>query len=310
MNVAVLGGAGFIGSHIAEHWLARGAGVLCFDNLSTGRRENVPPGAGWCEGDICSAEDLRTAFRIFRPEVVYHEAAQMDVRKSVDDPMFDALTNIGGSVRVLQACVEHGVRKVVYASTGGAVYGQPQFLPITEDHPINPACPYGISKHTVEHYLALWKDLYGLDYTVLRYPNVYGPRQNPHGEAGVVSIFTCGLRAVYRGVTVFGSGDETRDYVHVSDVAWANVLAATSASGQIVNIGSGIGTSTKQILAEVAGALSVSVTPEQKALRPGEVQHIALDATRARELLGWEPTIGIEQGIKETVEYIIRNEGI
>lgn len=308
MNVCVTGGAGFVGSHIAEAWLARGAAVLCFDNLVTGRRKNVPAGAGWFKGDIIAPEDLDYAMEVFKPEVVYHEAAQMDVRKSVHDPLYDADNNICGSIQVLQACVKHHVRKIVYASTGGAVYGPPQFLPLTEQHPINPACPYGISKHTVEHYLALWKDLYGLDYTVLRYPNVYGPRQNPRGEAGVVAIFA-DLLLHGEPVTVFGTGEETRDYVFVSDIARANVLAATAGGGQIMNLGSGVGTSTNAVLQHVADAVGPGEpVVKREPLRPGEVTEVYLDASRAEAILGWQPTIEVSDGMAATVDYI-RNTG-
>src|SRR5260221_606384 len=242
LRILVTGGAGFIGSNVADRFLELGHEVAIFDDLSTGFREFVNPRAKFHEGDLADAAAIDRCIADFRPEIVDHHAAQIDVRKSVSDPLRDARVNILGSIALLQSCTHHGVRKVIYASTGGALYGEGRELPATEDHPVNPESPYGTSKHTVEHYLYLWKLLHGLDYTVLRYPNVYGPRQNPHGEAGVNAIFI-GLMLEGRRPRIFGSGEQLRDYLYVGDVVAANLAALERGSGAMVNLGTGIGTS-------------------------------------------------------------------
>ena len=246
MRILVTGGAGFIGSHVADRMVARGHEVAVLDDLSTGFRDFVPERARFFEADLADAAAVDACLAAFRPEVVDHHAAQIDVRKSVQDPRRDATINILGSLSLLEGCVRHGVRKVIYASTGGALYGEGRSLPATEEHPVNPEAPYGASKHTVEHYLYIWKLLHGLDYTVLRYPNVYGPRQNPHGEAGVNAIFI-GMMLEGKRPRIFGTGDQVRDYLNVEDVVQANELALDKGSGEIVNIGTGIGTSVNDI---------------------------------------------------------------
>lgn len=302
MRVLVTGGAGFIGSNVADRFVALGHEVAVLDNLSTGKREFVPPAARFFEADLTDAEAVEGCVAAFRPEIVDHHAAQIDVRRSVVDPIHDARVNIIGALALLMACTRHGVRKFVYASTGGALYGEGRTLPAAEDHPVNPEAPYGASKHALEHYLYLWKLLHGLDYTVLRYPNVYGPRQNPHGEAGVNAIFI-GLMLAGKRPRIFGSGEQLRDYLYVADVVEANVLALSRGSGEMLNIGTGVGTSVNDIFRELKSILGFEGDPIYEAPRPGEVQRIYLDASRAREVLGWTPRIGFRDGLIQTVEW-------
>ena len=302
MRILVTGGAGFIGSNVADRMLALGHEVAVLDNLSTGRRENVGPGVRFYATDLADSAAVDACIAEFRPEVVDHHAAQIDVRRSVEDARFDATINILGSLSLLESCRRHGVRKLVYASTGGALYGEGRTLPANEDHPVNPESPYGASKHTVEHYLFIWKLLHGLDYTVLRYPNVYGPRQNPHGEAGVNAIFI-GLMLEGRRPRIFGDGEQVRDYLFVDDVVEANVLALEHGSGEIVNLGTGIGTSFNDIFRELKRQLGFEGEPIYEAPRPGEIQRIYLDAARARRVLGWAPRTSFAEGLKRTIEW-------
>ena len=308
MRILVTGGAGFIGSHVADRFIERGHEVAVLDDLSTGFRSLLNPAARLYEADLADATAVERCVAEFRPEVVDHHAAQIDVRRSVDDPVFDAGTNILGALRLLQACTRHGVRKFVYASTGGALYGEGRTLPATEEHPVNPESPYGVSKHTLEHYLYLWKLLHGLDYTVLRYPNVYGPRQNPHGEAGVNAIF---ILLMLRGKRprIFGTGEQVRDYLYVTDVVEANERALALGSGEMVNLGTGIGTSVNDIFRELKAILGFAGEPLYEAARPGEVQRIYLDATRAKQVLGWTPSVTFREGLAQTVEWSRRTGG-
>ena len=308
MRILVTGGAGFIGSHVVDRFVERGHEVAVLDNLCTGFRALLNPAARLFEADLADGDAVERCVAEFRPEVVDHHAAQIDVRRSVEDPVFDAGTNILGALRLLQACTRHGVRKFVYASTGGALYGEGRQLPATEAHPVNPESPYGVSKHTLEHYLYLWRLLHGLDYTVLRYPNVYGPRQNPHGEAGVNAIFI-GLMLAGKRPRIFGTGEQVRDYLYVMDVVEANELALTRGSGEIVNLGTGVGTSVNGIFRELRSILGFAGEPLYESARPGEVQRIYLDAARAREVLGWTPRTAFRDGLAETVEWSRRTGG-
>ncbi len=306
MRILVTGGAGFIGSNVVDRFLELGHEVAVFDDLSTGFREFVHPKARFYAGDLADAAAVDRCVTDFRPELVDHHAAQIDVRKSVSDPVRDARVNVLGSIGLLQACTRHGVRKVVYASTGGALYGEGRQLPATEDHPVNPEAPYGASKHTVEHYLYLWRHLHGLDYTVLRYPNVYGPRQNPHGEAGVNAIFI-GLMLHGKRPRIFGDGNAVRDYLYVSDVVDANVLVLEQGSGEMLNLGTGIGTSVNDIVRELQALIGFKEDAIHDPARPGEVQRIYLDASRARRVIGWEPRVGFADGLRKTVEWTRAN---
>lgn len=302
MRILVTGGAGFIGSNVADRFVALGHEVAVFDNLSSGFREFVPAKAKFYAGDLADAVAVDAAVSDFRPDVVDHHAAQIDVRKSVADPVFDARVNVLGSIGLMQACTAHGVRKFVYASTGGALYGEGRQLPATEDHPVNPEAPYGASKHTVEHYLYLWKLLHGLDYTVLRYPNVYGPRQNPHGEAGVNAIFI-GLMLAGQAPKIFGDGTAVRDYLYVDDVVEGNVLALTKGGGEMVNLGTGVGTSVNDIVRELKAITGFPGEAVHLPARAGEVQRIYLDASRAKQVLGWAPKVAFAEGLRRTVEW-------
>lgn len=302
MRILVTGGAGFIGSHVVELLAAHGHEVAVVDDLSTGHRRNVPAGIPLFECDIRS-ERLRDVFREFQPEIVSHHAAQMSVRVSIEEPRRDASINVEGSIHLLECCREFGTRKVIYASTGGALYGEPRYLPCDEEHPVVPLSHYGISKHTVEHYLELYAILYGQDYTVLRYPNVYGPRQDPEGEAGVVAIFA-GLMMEGKPVTIYGDGEQQRDFVDVSDIARANLLALDRGSKGVVNLGSNRGASVHEIAAGLARATGSTTPPQYAPARLGEVYRIYLTNARAKELLGWEPRVALEDGLAGVIDWI------
>jgi UDP-glucose 4-epimerase len=304
MRVLVTGGAGFIGSHVAELMLAHGHHVAIVDDLSTGHRENVPDGARFYQCDIRDA-GLLNIFNDFQPEVVAHLAAQMSVRVSIQHPRRDADINIEGSINVLECARVQGTRKIIYASTGGALYGEPRYLPCDEAHRIAPLCHYGISKHTVEHYLELYAHLYGLDYTVLRYPNVYGPRQDPEGEAGVVAIFV-GRMLDGLPITIFGDGTQQRDFVYVSDVARANLLALEHGAGSILNLGSRTGTSVLDIYRELAILTDYKLEPQFEPARLGEVYRIYLTGELAYAQLGWSPQVLLATGLRQVVEWAQR----
>jgi len=307
VKVLVTGGAGFIASHVVDLYLERGHEVVIVDDLSTGRESNLNPAAKFYRLDIRDPR-LAEVFEKERPDVVNHHAAQMDVRRSVADPLFDADVNIRGSIQVLECARRSDVRRVIYISTGGAVYGEPEYLPCDEAHPINPICPYGASKHTVEHYLYMYRQNYGLDYVVLRYPNVYGPRQDPHGEAGVVAIFTGQMLADQR-VVINGDGEQLRDYVYVGDCAGANlkVLESAEASG-IFNLGSGRGASVNDIFRALQQATGYRHEAVRGPAKVGETRHIYLTAEKARRSLGWSPTLSLEEGLRRTVEYFKTTE--
>ena len=305
MRILITGGAGFIGSNIADFLVSRGHTVHVLDDLSTGFRRNVSPSVILHEMDIRSPE----AFSLVAEggyDILCHHAAQMDVRRSVREPQFDADVNIKGTLNLLEAAVKGSVKRVVYASTGGAVYGEPQYIPVREDHPINPICHYGISKHTVEHYLFLYRNLYGLDYTVLRYPNVYGPRQNPYGEAGVTAIFTVKYLKGEAPV-INGDGMQLRDYVHVLDIARANAAAMdltnTGASGDIFNIGWGKGRSVLELDEIIRGFTGTDLVPSFGPELPEEILRVSLDPSKANSILGWEASIPFEKGLSDLVEY-------
>jgi UDP-glucose 4-epimerase len=302
MRILVTGGAGFIGSNVADRFIEEGHEVAVVDNLSTGFRENINPKARFYEVDICDSKAITEVFDREHPEVVDHHAAQMDVRHSVEDPVFDATTNVLGSLNVILASVKHQVRKFIYISTGGAIYGEPEFLPVTENHPINPESQYGVSKHTVEHYLYLYQHQAGLAFTVLRYPNVYGPRQNPKGEAGVIAIF---IGKMLAGVTptIFGDGEQVRDYVHVNDIVRANSLALVNGKNDVYNIGSGVGTTVNQLYRLLSKILSFRPAPIYAPPRTGELQKIYIDSQKAMKELGWKAEISVEQGLRMTAEW-------
>ncbi|MEW6085904.1 MAG: SDR family oxidoreductase [Chloroflexota bacterium] len=301
-KILVTGGAGFIGSHVVDVFLENGFEVVVLDDLSTGRASNLNPSAKFYKMDIRDPK-VREIFEAERPDFVSHHAAQMDVRRSVAQPLFDADVNILGSINLIEAAKEFGVKRFIYISTGGAVYGEPEYVPCDEAHPINPICQYGASKHTVEHYLFMYHVNYGLKYTVLRYPNVFGPRQDPHGEAGVVAIFT-GRMMAGEPVVIYGDGEQTRDFVYVSDCARANYLAATvEHQPGIYNIGWGLPTSVNQIFTALAKATGYALPAGYGPAKVGETRHIYLEASKARKDLGWSATVSLDEGMRKTVEY-------
>lgn len=300
MKVLVTGGAGFIGSHVVDAYLAAGHTVAVIDNLSTGRREHVDPRCRFHEVDI-RGRDVRTIFELERPEIVNHHAAQASVVASVEDPHLDAEVNVLGTLNLLALCAEFGVRRIIFASTGGALYGEPVRLPVDETHPPQPLAPYGVSKLTGETYLRLF-GANGISWAILRYANVYGPRQDPYGEAGVVAIFT---RAMLEGRSpvIFGDGNQTRDFVYVEDVAQANILATTARTSDLANIGTGIETSVNDIYRHLAQLVGFGDKAAYAAPRSGEVHRIALSSTRARQWLGWSAGTSLGEGLRRTVEW-------
>ena len=306
MKVLVTGGAGFIGSHLVDSLIERGDEVVVVDNLSTGFEENINPAAGFYQLNI-GDDELAEVFKRERPDVVSHQAAQINLRRSVAEPVFDAQENILASLNVILNSFRFGVEKFVYASSGGAVYGEAHYLPVDEEHPVNPISQYGISKHTVEHYLYLYAHQYGLKYVILRYPNVYGPRQNPSAEAGVIAIFARQMLRRERP-TIFGQGDKTRDYTHVSDVVAANILAMERGHNTIYNIGTGIETSVEQIFDVLAQALGYEGSPIYAPAREGEVNRMCLDWSKAQRELGWRPKLSLKEGILKTLEYYKASE--
>ncbi len=302
--ILVTGGAGFIGSHIVDRLILEGFDVVVVDDLSTGNKRNLNPKAEFYAGDICSKSDLEVIFSEHNIKRIIHEAAQVSVVSSVRDPFFDAHTNVLGTVNLLECAREYEVEKLVFASSGGAVYGEPKSLPLKEDHCIAPLCPYGLTKYVAEEYLKLYNRLYGLDYTVLRYSNVYGPRQDPFGEAGVISIFIDRLLGDIQP-TIFGDGDQTRDFVYVGDVAEANLLAVQKKNmpENIFNIATGVQTSVNALFDLLKTATGASTDPVFEEPRKGEVRFCALDIEKAKSVLGWTPKADIEKGLMETVSY-------
>jgi len=307
VKILVTGGAGFIGSHVVDAYVEAGHRVVVVDDLSTGRRSNLNPEARFYQVDIRSPE-LETVFEKELPEAVNHHAAQMDVRRSVAEPLFDADVNVLGSIHLLELARRYDVKRFIYVSTGGAVYGEPVYLPCDEEHPVNPICPYGASKHTVEHYLYMYREMYGLVYVVLRYPNVYGPRQDPHGEAGVVAIFT-GQMLNGEQVVINGDGLQERDFVYVQDCARANLLALeTENANTIYNLGFGRGTTVNEIFSILKPITGYRLDAVHGPAKLGETRRIYLDASKAAKLLGWRASIDLETGLQKTVDYFRKAE--
>lgn len=300
VRALVTGGAGFIGSHIVDALLEDGHEVAVIDSLVTGKRENLNPLARFFEVDITS-EEVRSVFAEERPDVVFHQAAQMSVKVSTDDPLYDARVNVVGLVNVLEGCVQAGVRKVVFASSG-ATYGNPLTLPFNESSPQLPESPYGITKMVAEHYLKYYALDRGLRYTSLRYGNVYGPRQDSNGEAGVVAIFINQL-LLGRVPVIHWDGEQTRDYVYVGDVARANVLAVTRGDDRCICIGTGAPTSVNQVFHQVCSHLDVDVVPGRAPRRPGDLRAAYFQVSLAKEQLGWAARVSLDEGIARTVEY-------
>ena len=304
MRILVTGGAGFIGSNTVDELVKVDAGqVSVLDNLSAGKRNQVNARARFHQVDLRDADAVKSAVAEARPEVIYHFAAQMDVRRSVADPAFDAQVNVVGFLNLIEAARQHGLRRVIFASTGGAIYGEQQAFPCDEDHPCRPLSPYGIAKLATEKYLFFYREQYGIDYLALRYANIYGPRQDPHGEAGVIAIF-CGRMLDGSRCTIFGEGKQTRDYTFVGDVVRANVCALTSkATGLALNIGTGTETSVNQLYSELAGVAGEARPPEYAPQRPGEQMRSVISPGRAAELLGWRPEVKLADGLDRTFRY-------
>jgi UDP-glucose 4-epimerase len=296
----VTGGAGFIGSHLVDRLLMEGHQVVVMDNLSHGRKENVPRGARLVRLDIRSPK-VERAFKRYRPQVVFHLAAQMEVRKSVEDPMFDADVNILGLVNVLRAAVEGGCPRVIFASSGGAVYGEQQRFPATEEHPTKPLSPYGVTKRAGELYLDYFSEV-GLKCASLRLANVYGPRQDPLGEAGVVAIFA---RKMLNGETptINGTGKQTRDYVYVDDVVDAFVTAFARELTGPFNVGTGIETDVNRLFDLIAGHAGFTGTPVHGPAKEGEQMRSVISAARLSQVTEWEPGVPLDEGLKRTVAW-------
>jgi UDP-glucose 4-epimerase len=307
-RVLVTGGAGFIGSHVAEAYLSRGDAVWIVDDLSSGRRENVPDGAEFIEMDIRDAA-LGEVFRDVRFDLVNHHAAQIDVRHSVGDPGFDAGINVLGLLNVMESARAVGTRRIVYVSSGGVIYGEPEQIPTPESAPKLPLSPYGVTKLAGEYYLNYYRQVHGMEYVALRYSNVYGPRQDPHGEAGVIAIFSSRLLAG-EPLHIFGDGEQTRDYVYVKDVVSANVKASDLALGTGIgldsvafNVGTGVATSVNRLADALEAVSGRQAGREYRAARPGELRASTLDAScfRAR---GWSPKWDLRDGLRRTFEHI------
>ena len=310
MRILITGGAGFIGSHLADAYLAAGHDVLIVDSLwehGGGRRENVPAGAEFRELDICDPA-LAQVFAEFRPEIVSHHAAQHSVAISARDPVFDAHVNVLGLLNVLENAVKSGTKKVVYASSG-ATYGEPERLPMTEETPQRPESPYAITKMVGEHYLRFYQAQHGLDFTALRYGNVYGPRQDPNGEAGVIAIFI-GRFLARQGIKIFWDGEQTRDYVYVKDVARANVAALERGGGRGYVIGTGVKTSVNEIYRALVTVTGFEAPVERLPRRPGDVRDAQFSPALAARELGWKPETSLLGGMQETVEYFRERQSV
>jgi UDP-glucose 4-epimerase len=301
MTILVTGGAGFIGSHVADALLAEGHEVHVLDNLSTGRRWKVPEAAPLFEHDIRS-ESATALFAEHQYDGLVHHAAQMDVRKSVEDPSFDADVNVRGLLNLMEAGLDHGLQKVVFASTGGAIYGEPEYTPQDEAHPLRPVSPYGVAKLAAEKYLYYYRAQYDVETVALRYANIYGPRQNPHGEAGVVAIFTNEMLDGGQPI-INGSGEQTRDYVYVGDVVDANLAALDYEGSGTFNVGTGRETSVNELFRTLRAKTGADLDETHGPAKPGEQQRSVLGYERAKEELGWAPQVSIEEGLARTVDW-------
>jgi UDP-glucose 4-epimerase len=301
MKIVVTGGAGFIGSHVVDAYIAAGHQVLALDNLRTGRRENVQPKARLVEMDI-SDPALLDLFREEGPDVVNHHAANPSVSLSVREAAFDATQNVLGTIHVLEAARRTGVRKFIYISSGGAMYGNPEYLPMDESHPASPISPYALSKHTGERYVRLFGEEYGLLWASLRYANVYGPRQDPLGEAGVIAIFCQNL---LDGIVpeIHWDGEQSRDFVYVGDCARANLLALEGGDGQAYNVGTGMGTSINDLFRTLVEVTGKDLVPRRGPRRPGDVRHSYLDCSKIERELSWQAEIGLHEGLERTWQH-------
>jgi UDP-glucose 4-epimerase len=303
MRILITGGAGFIGSHLADALLAAGTHeVSILDDLSAGKRDRVDSRARFYHGNIRNADEVRMIVDREKPEVIFHLAAQMDVRRSVAEPVFDAEVNLIGLINLMEAGRLNGLRRVIFSSTGGAIYGEQEAFPCDESHPMRPVSPYGVAKMATEAYLFFYKTQYGIDYAALRYANVYGPRQDPHGEAGVVAIF-CGRLLEGKPCTIYGDGAQTRDYVYVGDVVRANVAALSAKIAGAINIGTGVETSVNQLYSTLAAIAGSEGKATHAAARPGEQSRSVISPARAARELNWHPEVTLTDGLSRTYAF-------
>jgi UDP-glucose 4-epimerase len=305
LNILVTGGAGFIGSHVVDAYVAEGHNVVVVDDLSSGQRENLNPKAKFYQIDIRDS-GIGQILKKHSVEVVNHLAAQMDVRRSVADPVFDASVNVLGGLNVFESARQVGVKKFIFSSTGGAIYGEQDYFPADEEHAVRPLSPYGITKLVTEKYLYYYKEVHGINFVVLRYANVYGPRQNPHGEAGVVAIFA---KKMLKGETpiVNGDGKQTRDYTYVGDVVEANRFALNYSASEIFNVGTGIETDVNELFHELRILLNPSCSEIHGPAKIGEQLRSVIDHGKIRRTCGWRPSVSLAEGLKITAEYFKKN---
>lgn len=303
MNIKciVTGGAGFIGSHLVDKLLEQGYKVAIIDNLSTGRKENINPKADFYNINIQDSK-VSNIFNKVKPDIVFHYAAQIDVRKSVDDPIESAKTNILGSLNIIENCRNFGVKKIIFASSGGAVYGEAKIIPTPENYPTQPVSPYGIEKLIFEHYLGFYKKEYGLDYLILRFANVYGSRQNSRGEAGVIAIF-CDKMINGGESLINGDGKQTRDFVFIEDIIRVNVLGVQKNKNGIFNIGTGVETDINDIFRKLKGLFNLEIKEIHAPEKQGEQKRSCLDSKKAKVELGWQPKYSLNKGLKKTLEW-------
>jgi UDP-glucose 4-epimerase len=301
MNILVTGGAGFIGSNNVDAFIAAGHTVTIVDDFSSGKKENANPKAKVYAMDIQDPA-VENIFRDEKIEVMCHHAAQMDVRKSVADPKFDASVNVLGFLNLMEQGRKHGLKKVTFSSTGGAIYGEQDYFPADEQHPNRPLSPYGITKLVTEKYLFFYKEIYGIEHVILRYANIYGPRQNPHGEAGVIAIFTQKMLKGEQPV-INGDGKQTRDYVFVGDVVQANLLALNHQRSDIFNIGTGIETDVNQLFTHIKQLTGSTCEEKHIPAKAGEQMRSVISSKKITDALGWKPTVSLEEGLKRTVEF-------
>lgn len=308
MKVLVTGGAGFIGSHIVDGLVKLNHEVSIIDNLYTGSEKNINKNAKFYRCDITNKETLKLVFELEKPQVVIHHAAQIDVQTSLRRAKFDAKVNIGGTINILECCREFKVRKIVYPSSA-AVYGDPKYLPIDENHPINPISFYGVSKHTPEHYIKIYSELYDIKYTIFRYANVYGERQGAKGEGGVISIF---IDKFLNGEApvIFGDGDQTRDFIYVKDVAKANILAIDKGDNEILNISTNTQVSINKLFEIMREIFDAKIMTIYRKPRDGDIKDSYLDNIKSKMTIGWNNEYGLQEGLKETIDYYIKLKDI
>jgi UDP-glucose 4-epimerase len=301
VNILVTGGAGFIGSHVVDAYVGDGHNVVVIDDLSSGVKENVNPKAEFHQIDIRST-DVERVFKNNKIDIVNHHAAQMDVRRSVSDPKFDASVNVLGGLNVFETARQYGVKKIIFSSTGGAIYGEQDYFPADEEHPVRPLSPYGITKLVTEKYLFYYKEVHGIEHVILRYANIYGPRQNPHGEAGVVAIFA---KKMLQGESpvINGDGKQTRDYTFVGDVVKASVLALNNPGSNIFNIGTGIETDVNELFRILRGWLAPNCVENHGPAKQGEQRRSVISYKKIERELGWKPLVELSEGLRLTAEY-------